>query len=220
MFRLAGMQRVLEPELLDTLPPDNPDAQHSRRDLRLINRIMGNPGWLCRTLPPLLRPGETALELGAGDGLLGMRFAALGVRVDALDLGPRPAGWPEASFWHRADMRTFTGYARYPLVAGNLVFHHLGAAELAALGDNIRGSARAIVACEPARRRFSQVLIALLGPPLGANRVTLHDARVSIAAGFRGEELPLALGLNRGSWKFRCYSTALGAYRMVATRHS
>ena len=75
-----------------------------------------------------------------------------------------------------------------------------------------------IVAAEPARRRISQVLFRAIAPLLGANYVSLHDAQVSIAAGFRAEELPRALGLDRGGWDVRCTTTALGSYRMVAVR--
>jgi hypothetical protein len=41
---------------------------------------------------------------------------------------------------------------------------------------------------------------------------------VSIAAGFRGEELPAALGLTTAEWNVRCTTTLLGAYRMIAVR--
>jgi hypothetical protein len=214
------MQRILQAELLDSLPPDHPDALHSRRDLRIVNRCMGNYGWFARTLPALLRPGETALELGAGDGSFGLRLAGRGIPVDGLDLWPRPPAWPAARQWHQADLRTFPGYARYPVVAGNLIFHQFNEAELAELGAVLRREARAIVACEPIRRRSSQVLLAALGPLLGANAVTRHDARVSVAAGFQGDELPRALGLRADEWNFRCNETALGAFRMVATRRA
>ena len=42
---------------------------------------------------------------------------------------------------------------------------------------------------------------AFLAPLFRANRVTLHDAHVSIAAGFRGDELPRALGLDPAQYK-------------------
>jgi hypothetical protein len=212
------MQRILQPELLDSLPPDHPEALHNRRDLRIINGLMGNHRWLARTLPPLRADGRPLLEIGAGDGHLGLRLAARGIAVDGLDLWPRPAAWPADRAWHTADLRAFDGYDRYPVVIGNLIFHQFSAPELAAVGAALRRSARVIVACEPVRRRFSQALLAVLGPPLGANAVTRHDARVSVAAGFVGEELPRALGLDDGRWNFRCFSTALGAYRMVARR--
>jgi hypothetical protein len=217
---MAGMQRILQAELLDSLPPDDPAALHNRRDLRVINRCMGNYRWFARTLPALLRGGEAALELGAGDGTLGLELARRGIPVDGLDLWPRPPAWPARRAWHRTDLRTFDGYARYPVVAGNLIFHQFNAEELAELGRVLRRQARTIVACEPARRRLSQVLLAVLGPLLGANAVTRHDARVSVAAGFRADELPRALGLDPGNWQISCGETALGAYRMVALRRA
>jgi hypothetical protein len=212
------MQRLLQPELLDSLAPDDPAAIHNRRDLHLTNRIMGNHRWLARLLPGLLRPGELVLELGAGTGELGLRFARANVPVDGLDLWPRPDAWPAARAWHRTDLRLFPGYADYAAIMGNLIFHQFSAGELAALGADLRRHARIIVACEPVRRRLSQVLFRTLGPLFGANQVSLHDAHVSIAAGFRGDELPRALGLEAASWDCRCTTTALGAYRMVALR--
>ena len=50
--------------------------------------------------------------------------------------------------------------------------------------------------------------------------VTLHDARVSITAGFLGDELPEALGMADGSWDTSCTLTTLGALRMVAVRRT
>ena len=90
-------------------------------------------------------------------------------------------------------------------------------AELAALGGKVGGT-RLLVASEPARRRLSQSWFAAIGPLLGASRVTLHDARVSIAAGFLHEELPFAFGLRADRWKWKCEVSMLGAYRMIALR--
>ena len=212
------MTRTLQPELLDSLPPEHPDAVHNRRDLHFINRFMRNHRWLARTLPPLLRPGETALEIGAGTGELGLRFAARRVPVDGLDLWPRPEAWPAARTWHSADLRTFSGYSDYAAVIGNLIFHQFSDDELAALGTRLRRDARIILACEPTRRRRSQVCYRIIGPLLGANHVSRHDAHVSIAAGFLGAELPRALGLDPAEWTCRCTTTTLGAYRMIAIR--
>lgn len=211
------MQRTLQPELLDSLPPTHPDALHNRRDLRLTNVFMRNHAWMARTLPPLMRPGEVALEVGAGTGELGVRLAGLRTPVDGVDLWPRPAGWPAARAWHRTDLRTFDAWAKYPVVYGNLIFHQFSDHDLRAIGARL-DRARVIVACEPMRRRMSQVVYATVAPLLAANHVTLHDAHVSIAAGFCDDELPQALGLDHGQWKIRCHTTPLGAYRMVAVR--
>lgn len=214
------MPRTLHSELLDSLPPDHPDAQHSRRDLRVINRLMGNHRWFARTLPALLRTAEPALELGAGTGELSAQLLARGTQVASLDRVPRPAHWPSESVWHVADLRTFTAYDRYAAILANLVLHHLSADELAALGATLSQTARVILASEPARRPRFQRIFALVSPLLLTNHVTRHDAHVSIAAGFRDDELPHALGLAPSSWDCRCCTTGLGAYRMIAVRRS
>lgn len=212
------MPRQLQPELLDSLPAEHPDALHSRRDLRVINALMGNHRWLERTLAATLRAGDRVLEIGAGAGELGRRLAAAGRPVDGLDFAPRPPGWPADRDWHSANLLSFGGYGRYDAVVGNLIFHHFTDAELAALGRVLGDSVRVIVACEPARSRFSQGLFALLAPLFRANRVTRHDAHVSIAAGFRGDELPRQLGLAATAWSCQCRTTVRGAYQMVARR--
>lgn len=214
------MQRKPQPELLDSLPPQHPDALHNRRDIRLTNRIMGNYRWLLRTLPPLLRPGESVLELGAGTGELALSLHAAGTPVDGLDLWPPPENWPADRSWHRGDLRAFPHYDRYPAVFGNLIFHQFTDGELAELGQKLRPTARLILACEPARWRKSQWLYRLLGPLFGANQVSLHDAHVSIGAGFLGDELPLALGLDPAEWTWHCHTTGFGAYHMVASRRA
>ncbi len=212
------MQRTLEPELLDSLPPDHPDAQHSRRDLRLTNAVLGNHRWLGRTLPRLVRQNETALELGAGTGGLGRRLHRAGVNVDGLDLWPRPKNWPASATWHQGDLKTFSGYGDYSVLIGNLIFHQFSDSDLTALGSELRRRTRVIVACEPHRRRISQMLYRNLAPLFGANHVTLHDANISIAAGFRGNDLPRLLGLATDTWSVTCTTTLLGLYRMVAIR--
>jgi len=212
------MNRVCLPELLDTLPPDHPDALHNRRDLRIVNRMMRNHGWFARTLPPLIRAGECALELGAGTGELARSLWTRGIPVDGLDLWPRPPDWPASRTWHQGDLREFRAFDSYPVVIANLILHQFSEADLSLLGGKIRRHARLIVACEPERRRSSQLVFAAVAPLLGANYVTLHDGNVSVAAGFRRDELPRALGLAGGPWRYSCATTMLGANRMAAVR--
>ena len=213
------MQRTLHPELLDSLPADHPDALHNRRDLRLVNAITGSHRWFAHRLSRLARPGETALELGAGTGELGRRLASAGVAVDGLDLWPRPREWPPAQAWHVSDLRSFEGYPRYPAIIGNLIFHQFSDDELAALGKKISAHTRVILANEPARRRASQILYRVFAILSGANHVSRHDAHVSIGAGFRGHELPRAFGLDARTWDVRCHTTVFGMYRLIAVRH-
>ena len=212
------MRREIQSELLDSLPPDHPDALRNRRDLHLTNHLMGNYRWFARTLPIHVRPGESVLELGAGTGEMGCRLHNAGVNLDGLDLWPQPANWPATSEWHRDDLLKFEQYERYPVVMGNLIFHQFRSEELALLGATLNRSTRLIVASEPVRRRFSQIAFASIAPLAGANRVSRHDAHVSIAAGFSSEELPQQLGLSPVEWEWTCSSTLFGAYRMIATR--
>src|SRR5690606_39090216 len=84
------MQRTIQPELLDSLPPAHPDALHNRRDLRLTTRVMGNHRWIAKSRPTPLRPTDRILELGAGTGELAALLESRGLAVDAIDLWPRP----------------------------------------------------------------------------------------------------------------------------------
>jgi hypothetical protein len=91
--------RHIEPELLDELPPDDPSAVRSRRDLVRLNAWMGHSSLMARALEehesvPFLREGEPEpmrnggglhsvpatrprriVELGAGDGRFLLRVA-------------------------------------------------------------------------------------------------------------------------------------------------
>lgn len=215
-----GDARRCAAEILDTLPANSPAAARCRRDLRLINLVMGNTAWITRALLPRVRPGDRVLEIGAGDGALGLSLQLHGVHVEGLDRAPRPAAWPGAHAWHQADIREFRDWDRATIVVGNLIFHHFTDAELHTLGHHLRQHARAIVAVEPLRSGAARRLFALLCGLIGAHRYTRHDGAVSIAAGFRGDELPRALGLSAHEWSWRIDTTWRGAYRFVAERRS
>jgi 2-polyprenyl-3-methyl-5-hydroxy-6-metoxy-1,4-benzoquinol methylase len=212
------VKRTITPEILDSLPPEDPAAIDSRRDLRWFNAVLGGRRWFRRMLADHARSGERILEIGAGTGELGGFLAGQGMKIDGLDFGPRPAAWPADRRWHQDDALKFDGWCDYKVVIGNLIFHHFDAPALRALGERMSAHARVIVASEPVRRRRFQILFAALCACIGANHVSRHDGRVSIGAGFIGNELPLLLGLDPKLWRWRTAATFRGAYRMVAER--
>lgn len=215
------MFRSVQPEILDSLPHDHPVALRNRRDLRLINFLMGTERWFARTLRRASAPRDAFLELGAGTGELGLSLAkTIGpVRYTGLDFWPRPADWPDHWRWLQTDLLDFQNYPGHSVVIGNLILHQFSAAELEGIGRMMQRQARAIVFSEPARRRlhvWQLKLIALFG----LCAVAKHDGLISINAGFLGEELPMALGLDRRQWKWTITTGFRGYYRMVAVRRS
>jgi SAM-dependent methyltransferase len=198
--------RVVEPEVLDDLPADDPSARHSRRDLRVIHRFMGTRGILSRALRRVEaaagRP-RRVLEVGCGDGtlLLGVahRLGWRDVELTLLDRQPAVEAPTLAAYaahgWRArtvvADVFEAAGAAageRHDLVVASLFLHHFDTAALGDLCRALAARAPAFVAYEPRRSRFA-LLGSRLVVLLGANAVTRTDAVLSVRAGFRGQEL-------------------------------
>jgi hypothetical protein len=104
------------------------------------------------------------------------------------------------------------------MVIGNLFFHHFDTAQLGVIGEQLGRSARVIVASEPLRTNRTRRLFALVSVLIRAHPVTRHDGRVSIAAGFRHDELPRLLRLDPAVWSWQVRETWRGASRLVAER--
>ncbi|MCB9898587.1 MAG: class I SAM-dependent methyltransferase [Planctomycetes bacterium] len=198
------MPREVRPELLDELPADDPRAVRSRRDLRRVNAWMGH----ARLLARMVRENggasaATILELGSGDGRLALSLArgvpfAHGAELVLLDRAPVVEVETLAAFAALGvhahlvadEMRAFLSRDGriFDLVLCNLVLHHFDDAPLAALFAAAARRARTIVALEPRRSLAGRLGSRMLGL-IGCNGVTRHDARVSVAAGFREREL-------------------------------
>jgi hypothetical protein len=194
-------ERVLTSEILDHLPPDDPRAVHSRRDLRRINAVMRQGAIMAGLLAEFPAPKLLA-DLGGGDGrfMLGVakRLAKRwpGVTVMVADHQPVVSVETRARFaqmgW-RCESLTGDIFATLPLirpdiVSVNLFLHHFEDETLAALLTLAAQRSRGFVACEPRRSSFALLGARLVGV-LGANDVTRHDAVASVRAGFCGREL-------------------------------
>ncbi|MFO7655272.1 MAG: class I SAM-dependent methyltransferase [Candidatus Krumholzibacteriia bacterium] len=209
---------MVKPEILDTLPPGDPAAAANLRDLRLLNRLMGNWRWAAGILRRRLRPGDHVLEAGAGLGDFGRELRRnvpqlRTCRYTGLDLRERPADWPAAWEWRQGDLlaQDFTPAPRVLLV--NFLLHQFTDAQLASLGRSFAGIPVWIF-CEPYRSRLPMVALALL-QPLGLHPITGHDGRVSIQAGFRGRELADRLAAV-GARTTRIAVAPRGSYRLVS----
>ena len=208
-------ERVVIPEFLDCMSPDDPEAMRSRRDLRRVNRLMGNDQWICRTaakFPEIAHRG--IVEIGAGDGALCNRLQKLfpSAPVAAYDLAPAPPNLEPEISWHQGDIFEMPRPAKCGLMIANLFLHHFEGDALLALGQWMK-SAELIIICEPARARLPHLLGGMMHPFI--NRITRHDMHVSIRAGFVAEEIIRLMGLAEPSRKFQETSTWRGARRIV-----
>ncbi len=233
LFRHSLSQRVIEPEELDNLWPSEPSAVASRRDLCRLNSLMRHPQMLARLLQSLSLPrGYVLLELGAGDGyflrnllrrLPASRRPGRVILVDRL-----PAAGDEVI----AELERLTeevevvtadllhvlkdGSVRADIFLSNLFLHHLQDEVLRHVFRWTSHRCRALVALEPRRTLFpwaASHLIALLG----CDRVTRHDAVVSVRAGFCGEELK-RLWPQRREWTCTEQPAGWFSHRFTAVR--
>ena len=230
-----NIPRRIEPEWLDDLPPGNPRAMRSRRDLRRINVLMANAAIVARELTRGVGAGSPRViaEIGAGDGTLMLRLAEKtaaqwqGVHVVLLDRqdivspGTRhefgSLGWTVETV--TADV--FEWLARpagrvFDVIIANLFLHHFDAAELTALLSLAAQRTRRFIACDPRRSALALAGSHLLGV-VGCNEVSRHDAVVSVRAGFDGRELS-ALWPESRNWTLRERALGLFSHCFVASR--
>ncbi len=217
------LERTVQPEILDSLPEDHPGAIRNRRDILLINRIMGNFRWFRRRMDAHLRPGESILEIGAGAGdlalFLNRERHGTNLHWSGLDTWSRPPAWPANWDWIVEDLTTFSRYGDYPVIVGNLILHQFEPSELRDLGTRWARHARLLVFNEPTRHAFPLFLMQA-SFLIGMHPISRHDGSASVRAGFRGDELPRMLNLPPDAWSWTLETTLTGSYRMVAQRKS
>ena len=211
----ASFPRTVIPELLDELPPDDPRAVHSRGDLRRVNKLMGNADIIAGAIGAsgaigatgalgARRAALTIVELGGGDGTFLLELAkrvapvlgaARAILVDQQDLMTRHTREALAALeWHvdpvKADVFEWLGRPNEiaDVTIVNLFLHHFKGQRLSTLLREASKQTRMFVACEPHRSRRALAAASLMGL-IGCNRVTVHDARISVRAGFRDTDL-------------------------------
>jgi hypothetical protein len=208
------MNRIVQPELLDALPPGDPRAVRSRRDLRRVNAWMRNHSIMARALENNWNGSapRQITELGAGDGNFLLRVAQKisprwpDVKVTLLDRQKNVSAETLAAFtslgWRaEAVVADVFGWPQIgtETVIANLFLHHFEDARLAELLEQISRRAKLFIAVEPHRFCCAPACAQLLRF-IGCNDVTLHDAAVSIRAGFMGREIS-ALWPDKPNWQ-------------------
>ena len=236
-------RREVRAEILDDLPPTDPRAIRSRRDLRRVNRVIGSCGILNRAarraLASTARNGPVRiLELGAGDGSLALRLAtrlATSWREASITLLDRQAlvaestdaafarlGWSlrplivDVLEWARAPTQQHPA-ERWDLILANLFLHHFEEGALRELLSAVATRCDVFVACEP-RRSLAGLIGSRLLPALGASADTRYDALVSVRAGFLGEELSRMWPTSRTRWQLQEARAGLFSHLFVAAR--
>lgn len=226
------MKRIVQPELLDALPPDDPGARRSRRDLQRLNSIMRHHTCLAGALHKAVRgrAPERITELGVGDGHFLLSVAQIlaphwtNVKVTLLDqqrtvteetrAGFAALGWPTEEIVADA-----LGWVEDPrnvadIVVANLFLHHLREVQLTRLFAAISQRARLFVAVEPRRGAWPLFCSRQLWM-LGCNAITCYDAQLSVRAGFAGRELS-ALWPRVHNWELTESSAGLFSHLLVA----
>lgn len=229
------MQRLVEPELLDGLPADDPRAIRSRRDLRRINALMGNVRVLSSAIQEtfIRKPPKRIADLGAGDGTLMLRLARnlpaqwRDVELVLVDrraiISDETRCQFEALSWRVkfaaaevTEWLTQSARDRMDLITANLFLHHFSETGLRQILTLAAERTDCFLACDP--RRYPAAIRASRWLWLiGCSSVTRHDAAASIRAGFDRHELS-ALWPADGNWDVREAAVGLFSHRFQAHR--
>ena len=229
------MLRTLHAELVDELPADHPEAMGSRRDLRLLNSLMGHTGILARSLKSVCHRNSSLrlVEIGAGDGRVLLRVARrlatkwYDIDVVFVDMQDLLLTETKADFavlnWGARLVRgeilqwlEETAEEKCDVILANLVLHHFSNEQLRTLFSLAARKADAFVAVEPRRAKFPLFCAEWLSV-IGCNPVTCHDAPISVRAGFKNHELS-ALWPSDGKWELKERAAGLFSHHFVARR--
>jgi len=230
------MIRSLEAEILDELPADDPLARGSRKDLARLNGWMGNVRIMARALEPNFQKTapETLIELGAGDGCF---LAALssrmgeswrGVHAALLDrrssLARHAHNNLQQNGWKVQTIQSDVfDWVKEPVakpvevVMCNLFLHHFSDDNLKILFEGIAARTKLFISLEPKRSRVGLLASRLVGA-IGCNRVTRHDAPISVRAGFAGKELSSLWPTHEG-WILEERPAGWCSHLFLARRH-
>jgi len=230
------MKRLVQPELLDELASEDPLARHSRNDLQRLNTWMGNSRILSHHLQKVLGAPKAwrLLDLGAGDGQFMWQVAKRlpqewkGTTLALLDKqcgisplashGLESLGWQVRSLCADANAWLQNAPINYwSAMCANLFLHHFTEEDLRRLLRLVSEHTGIFIAVEPRRSPMALAASRMVGL-IGCNRVTRHDAVVSVRAGFIGNDLS-QLWPKNGGWLLEERPAGLFSHLFVARRN-
>ncbi len=185
-------KRLILPEVLDTLPPDQ--ARASLQDLVRINRRWGGHSTLRSLLRENVPDGQpfSVLDVGAASGDMGACIQKWypAAKVTSLDYVPSHLGGsPERRVAGDAFRLPFRPRS-FDYVFCSLFLHHFPDDRVVELLRNFGGVARkAVLVIDLERNPIPYYFIAWSRPLLGWDPVTVHDGAISVEAAFRRGEL-------------------------------
>jgi hypothetical protein len=223
------MSRIVKPEILDSLPPDDFRAIRSRRDLRRVNRWMRNHTIMAKALKENFSTAPKQItEIGAGDGNFLLSVAQKlnwrNMNATLLDQQKIVSDETLAAFsdfnWRAqaivADVFDWNGTAE--IVVANLFLHHFENPKLAKLLQQISQHVKLFVAVEPHRFYFPFPCAQSLRL-IGCSNITIHDAEASIRAGFVREEIS-GLWPDKKNWQLTERRAGFFSHLFVAKKNS
>jgi SAM-dependent methyltransferase len=184
--------RVLKSELLETADPVL--ADRNLRDIARINSWFGGHRALLRVLKDLAPPQKqfSILDVGAGSGDMGkcirQRFQnATVVSLDHHSFHLRRASGPRLA----ADAFQLPFLPKtFDFVLCSSVLHHFSDCEVIELIAELRRFARhALIVLDLERHTLAYHFLPITRRLFGWSALTVHDGSISVAAGFRPEEL-------------------------------
>jgi Methyltransferase domain len=228
--------RIVEPELADHIPGDDPRARRFRRDLNRLNAFAMTDRVMARAL--LKHCGDVVprevVDLGAGDGTFMLRVAERlapkwpDVTVKLVDQQDIVSAQVRGRFaelhWNvqtiAADVFEFL--QRMPsnvdIITANGFLHHFTAEHLTRLFGLAAGRTKLFVATEPRRTHFAREASRFVWL-LGCGDVIRRDAVASIRAGFVGKEMSASWPIGDG-WKIEERETGPFSHIFIARHES
>ena len=189
-------ERLILPELLDTLPPD--EARASLQDLVRINRRWGGHSTLRHLLRDVLHktvPDSqpfSVLDVGAASGDMGacIRRWYPAAKVTSLDYVESHLGQSAAPKVAGDAFRLPFRPGSFDYVFCSLFLHHFQDMDVVRLLRGFGEVARkAVLVIDLERNPIPYYFIAWSRPLLGWDPVTVHDGAISVEAAFHRKEL-------------------------------